>query len=74
MDANIKKLNKDVLLLVDDALEQAVARSGENFRSVISAVTAVHPEMTFSAEEWTELSIKKKLAAIKRIRKTLDSL
>lgn len=72
MDANIKELNKDVMLLIEDVLEPAALR--KDFQNIIETLTARHPEATFSHQQWADLSIKKKCAAIERIRKTLASL
>lgn len=68
------KLCKSVLKLLVQDLDKAAFRAEANFGTVLNAVTASHPEIAVSEEEWNQLNEETQTAIIERVKRTIGAI
>jgi hypothetical protein len=65
------KINKSVILSVNEELERAVFRSRKSVQEILRTIAVSHPEVTFNQEEWDEISPEIQEKIIMRVKRTL---
>jgi len=66
-------LNKTIMNSILDEIDRTISRAGKSHDEVITILLSLHPEITFSPDDWNQLSSEAQTGIITRIRKTLES-
>jgi len=73
-DYPLTQRNKAIMQLIIGDLYQAASKSGNTANEIFNTLAEVHPEITFSQEEWDQLSQENKDTIIVELRNMLASL